>query len=195
MRIAVQGVPGCFSEQAALGYDPLAEIANCDDFAGIFAALEQGRADRGMVPVENTLAGAVDEAQALLRQHAVQVEAEVQLQIELCLMIHPGSGLERIQRVLSHPVALRQCGRFLGEHPGWLVTPFFDTAGSVQEVMRLGEGGSLDTAAIAGARAAEVYGASIVARGIGDRKANFTRFFVISLPARRVPEGRQAGAE
>ncbi len=186
MRIAVQGVPGCFSEQAALALRPGAAIIHCPNFAGIFAALDEGRADRGLVPVENTLAGAVVEARAELDRHPVEVEAEHRLQIEMCLLLHPAAQLDQIVRVLSHPVALRQCGRFLAAHPDWQVVSFFDTAGSVEEIMRLGGVGRLDSAAIASAHAGAVYGARIAIRGIGDLKENFTRFFLVAKAGGRV---------
>jgi len=189
MRIAVQGVRGCFSEQAALRLRPQAEIVGRPSFAGIFAALAQGETELGLVPVENTLAGPIAETQTLLRQHAVEVIDEVRFQIEHCLMLHPASSLERVRQVLSHPVAFQQCGNFLSQHADWLVVPFFDTAGSVQEIMRLG---SPELAAIASARAAEVYGATVALRDIGDKRANFTRFFLIAPCSGRVlPKERE----
>lgn len=177
MTIAVQGIAGCFSEQAALQLRPGAEIVCVHAFADIFALLAAGKVDRGLVPYENTLAGPIGEAQDLLRQQAVRVEDEVRLRIVHCLMLHPASSIERVRRVLSHWAALQQCGLFLAQHPEWQVVPFFDTAGSVEEIMRTG---ALDAAAIASARSAEVYGARLALRDIGDQSNNFTRFFLIA---------------
>jgi prephenate dehydratase len=193
LRIAVQGVPGCFSEQAALQLHPEASIYHCTQFSDLFTALGVA-ADAAIVPIENTLAGKVEETQALLRQHRdeIDIAAEVPLRIELCLMLHPASSMDDIREVLSHPVALRQCKKFFAQHPDWRAVPFFDTAGSVEEAVRRGAAGEFDTAAIASARAATVYGAMIAARGIGDQIANFTRFFLVTAPGASVlrKEGR-----
>ena len=211
MRIAVQGVPGCFSEQAALQLRPQAEILHCADFSAMFTALVSGTAaasasgatavvtvEAAIVPIENTLAGMVEETAVLLRQYQdqIQVDSEVQLQIELCLMLHPSAAMTGVREVLSHPVALRQCKKFLAQWPAWRVTSFFDTAGSVAEAMRRGAAGQLDTAAVASPRAAAVYGARIAQRGIGDANANFTRFFLVTAPAASVlpREGRGEGS-
>ncbi len=210
MRIAVQGVPGCFSEQAALQLRPQAGILHCADFSAMFTALLSGTAaesaagageaavDAAIVPIENTLAGTVEETAVLLRQYQdqIQVDSEVQLQIELCLMLHPSAAISGVREVLSHPVALRQCRKFLAQWPDWRVTSFFDTAGSVAEAMRRGAARQLDTAAIASANAAAVYGARIAQRGIGDQHANFTRFFLVTASPASVlrREGRGEGS-
>lgn len=194
MTIAVQGIPGCFSEQAALQLHPEAAIAHCATFGDMFTTLLGGRAEAAIVPIENTLAGTVEDTQLLLRQYQSQIEVagEVELQIELCLMLHPAGTLEQVRQVLSHPVALRQCKKFFAQYPHWRAVPFFDTAGSVEEAVRRGASGEFDTAAIASARAASVYGATIAARGIGDQIANFTRFFLVTAPGASVlrKEGR-----
>jgi prephenate dehydratase len=100
-------------------------------------------------------------------------------------MAAPGVQLSRLRRVLSHPVALEQCREFLRAHPRLRAESFYDTAGSVKHVV---ESGSRDTAAIAGLRAAAVYGAHILRRGLEDDKQNFTRFFLVSRK-RRVVRG------
>lgn len=195
MTIAVQGVPGCFSEQAALQLHPEAVIAHCASFGDMFTTLLGGAAEAAIVPIENTLAGRVEDTQVLLRQYQDQitVAGEVSLQIELCLMLHPAGALEQVEQVLSHPVALRQCKKFLAQYPHWRVVPFFDTAGSVAEAVRRGAGGDFGTAAIASARAATVYGATIAARGIGDQIANFTRFFLVTAAGSSVLRKEGAG--
>ncbi|HUX65873.1 MAG TPA: prephenate dehydratase domain-containing protein [Terriglobales bacterium] len=186
MRIAIQGIAGCFSEEAALGLHPRAQLIACPDFAALFAALEEGRAQRALLPVENSIAGPIAEAQALLARHRVRVLADHRHPIEQCLLLLPGADPAQVRRVLSHPVALRQCSRFLAR-AGWQVEPFFDTAASAREIVRRGQP---DLAAIASARAAAVYGAQVARRGIADRRQNFTRFFLIAPRRERVLKGR-----
>ncbi|HVA64596.1 MAG TPA: prephenate dehydratase domain-containing protein [Terriglobales bacterium] len=186
MRIAIQGIAGCFSEEAARTLHPRARMVACPDFAGIFAALEQGRAERGLLPVENSIAGPILESQALLAQHRVRVVADLRHRIELCLLLLPGAHRAGVRRVLSHPVALRQCGRFL-EPTGWQIEAFFDTAASAREILRRGQA---DLAAIAGARAAAVYGAQVAKRAIADRRQNLTRFLLIAPRPRSVLNDR-----
>jgi len=148
----------------------------CPDFDGIFAALAEGRAERGLLPVENSIAGPIEEAQALLAQHPVRVVADLRHRIELCLLLLPDAPRAGVRRVLSHPVALRQCGRFL-QQAGWLIEPFFDTAASAREIMRRGQS---DWAAIAGPRAAAAYGARVAKRGIADHRQSLTRFLLLA---------------
>lgn len=176
MRIALQGVPGCFSQQAAERLRPNAQPVYCRRFEDMFAALANGRAEAALVPVHNTLAGEIAPTQALLRRHPSRVTAEIRLRIELCLMIHPTSTPARIRRVLSHPVALAQCGRFLRQHSAWQPVPYFDTAASAGHLMLRRD---LVSAAIAPLRAVQVYGARMLQRGIGDTKDNYTTFQLI----------------
>lgn len=180
MRIAVQGVAGCFSAAAARQVAPAAELVYCRGFDDVFAALAQGAAERGLVPVENTLAGEITPVQQLLARHPVRVEAETRLRIEPCLISLPGASLTGIRRVFSHAVALRQCGQFLARHPDWQIDSYFDTAASVQLIMQAGQP---EQAAIAGPQAAAPYGAAVLVRGIGDVADNFTRFLLIAAPS------------
>jgi prephenate dehydratase len=176
MRIAVQGIAGCFSAAAAAQLAPGSEIVYCPAFDDIFFALERGSADRGLVPVENTIAGEIAATRKLLAQHPVRVLAETRLRIEQCLIALPGAILADIRRVFSHPVALQQCGKFLAHYPHWQVEAYFDTAASVQHIMQQ----ALPTlAAIAGPQAAPTYGAQVLVPGIGDVVDNFTRFVLV----------------
>ncbi|MGH9520098.1 MAG: prephenate dehydratase domain-containing protein [Terriglobales bacterium] len=173
MRIAIQGVPGCFSEAAMQWLRPRAQPVFCRRFEDIFATLASGGAEAALVPVHNTLAGEIAATRTLLRLHPMRKIAATRLRIELCLMIHPSSTPERIVRVLSHPVALAQCGHFLGRHPGWKPIPYFDTAGSAGYVMLRRD---LVSAAIAPLRAVQAYGTRLVERDMGDTAENYTTF-------------------
>ncbi len=180
-RVAIQGEKGSFSEAAArhlLGRNGL-ELLCCASFADVFSALRRGAAATAVIPIENTLAGSVAANYDLLRREAVTIVAETNLRIRHQLITPPGVSLRAIRRVLSHPVALDQCRRFLRRHPRWEAVPFYDTAGSVQYIV---EQGLRDAAAIAGVPAAKAYGARVVAANIEDNPRNFTRFLRL-LPA------------
>lgn len=181
MKIAIQGEPGSFSEEAALNLRPEAKISCCPSFREVFAQLAARTVDRALIPIENTLAGSVTENYDLLREHNAFIQAETQLRIKHNLIIHPASRTQQIRRVLSHPVALQQCRTFLRKHGQWEVVPFYDTAGSVKQMM---EQGWKDAAAIASRRAVDVYGARLLREGIEDNKKNFTRFFLLSRSER-----------
>ncbi len=176
-KVAVQGAPGCFSHAAARGLMGELELVPCRTFQQLFDAVATGRAELGIVPVENALAGAVVENLDLLSQRGLPVVAETYLRVEMCLVAPPGSRIEALTAAGSHPVALRQCGDFFARHPHLRSVVAHDTAGAIQELM---EGRAEYDAAIGPALAAELYGAEILQRGIEDHSNNYTRFLVIS---------------
>jgi prephenate dehydratase len=176
MKIAIQGEPGAFSHEAALKLVPGAEILPCALSAGVFAALDSGAADAAAIPIENSLAGSVLEHFDLLLRHDVKVVREILVRIRHNLIALPGASADQIDRVYSHPVALAQCRRFLAAHPKMKAIGFYDTAGSVKQLMELRDP---SVAAIAGQAAAVHYGAEILARGIEDDPENYTRFFLV----------------
>lgn len=176
MRVAIQGEPGSFSHEAALKARPEATILPCALSAEVFAALVQGAVDAAIIPIENSLAGSVLEHYDLLLSHDVAVESEWLLRIRHNLIGLPGASVERIRQAYSHPVALAQCRRFFEQHPEMEAAAFYDTAGSVKQLMELRDSG---IAAIAGSQAASHYGGEILLADIEDNPANFTRFFLI----------------
>lgn len=176
MRIAIQGEHGSFSHEAALKLVPRAEIMPCALSAEVFAALAAGQTDGAVIPIENSLAGSVSEHFDLLLSHDVKAVQETLLRIRHNLIAVPGVALEEIDRVYSHPVALAQCRRFLAGHPRMKALAFYDTAGSVKQIM---ETGDRRTAAIASEAAARQFGAQILQSGIEDNPENFTRFFLV----------------
>ena len=180
MKIAIQGEPGAFSHEAALKLVPGAEILPCALSADVFAALDSGAADAAAIPIENSLAGSVLEHFDLLLRHEVKVVRETLVRIRHNLIALPGASAGQIDRVYSHPVALAQCRRFLAAHPKMKAIGFYDTAGSVKQLMELREAG---VAAIASEAAAIHYGAEILARGIEDDPENYTRFFLVHRAA------------
>lgn len=179
---AYQGAPGAFSEEAALellggaGARRPPRLLACRRFADVFDALGEGRAALGVVPVENTLAGAVTAVGDLLRRRPVRVVGEVVRRISHCVAARPGAALEGIRRVLSHPVALAQCRLFFERHPWLQPVEVYDTAGAMERVMATG---GCEDAALGSRRAAGLYGAAVLAGAVEDRAENFTRFLAL----------------
>jgi prephenate dehydratase len=176
MKIAIQGEPGAFSHEAALKLVAGAEIVPCALSAEVFAALDAGAVDAAAIPIENSLAGSVLEHFDLLLRHDVKVVEETLVRIRHNLIAMPGASIGEIDRVFSHPVALAQCRRFLARQPAMKAIAFYDTAGSVKQLMELGD---RSAAAIASEAAAAIYGAEILERDIEDNPENYTRFFLV----------------
>ena len=175
---AIQGVRGAFSHAAAIdaaGED--VEVLECRTFEDLFEAVADRKADRGVVPVENSLAGAVQRNMDLLLEHDLHVVAEAQVRVRLCLAARPGTALEHVRRVGSHPVALEQCRAFFRANARLEQVAAFDTAGSIKELMR---GVSSYDAAIGSSLAASLYGASVLATDLEDDPGNFTRFLIVA---------------
>jgi prephenate dehydratase len=187
VRIAIQGEPGSFSHEAALKANPEATLLPCTLSAEVFAAVAGGAVDAAVIPIENSLAGSVVEHYDLLLSHPVGVESEWLLRIRHNLIGVPGTRLERIRQAYSHPVALAQCRRFFVEHPEIEAAPFYDTAGSVKQLMELRDSG---VAGIASTQAASHYGAEILVSGIEDNPENYTRFFLIRKREQVRPQSR-----
>lgn len=174
--VAFQGEHGAFSEEAIRQqFGPAATTLPCHAFEDIFAAVEEGRADFGAVPVENSVAGSINKAYDLLLDHDLKVWGEVLLRVRHNLLAMPGATLPQIAVVRSHPQALAQCERFLNRH-GWQAAPWYDTAGSAKELAASPVEG---VAVIASALAAEIYGLHVLAAGIEDLAFNYTRFFLV----------------
>ena len=175
-RVAFQGERGAFSEEAALRLlGPEIELLPRRTFADLFNSLDL--ADYLLAPVENTIAGPVQSSVDLLRSSALKVLDEIEIKIEQHLIGCRDATFETIETVQSHPVALAQCSRFFQTHPQLKFVTADDTAGSVAEVIRLRDP---KRAAIAGQRAAELYGGSIIRKSIQDQAENYTRFILLS---------------
>ncbi len=177
VAVAFQGEPGAYTEEAALRFfGKSTEGHPYESLDEVFEAVEVGDVPFAMVPVENSLEGSITRAYDLLLDSPLMVCGETELRISHCLIANAGAGLDTIKTVYSHPQALGQCRSFLG-HLNCELIPASDTAGSVRMIK---EQRLLDSAAIAGAGAAEIYGMKIIAREIEDNPHNFTRFFVLS---------------
>ena len=175
MKIAIQGELGSNSHMAALEMVAGGEIVACALSRSVLEGVVEGRVDIAVLPIENSLHGSVAEHYDLLFEQAVQVVGESLLRIRHNLIVAPGVKMEDVRRVISHPVALSQCRKFL-EEKKLEVMPFYDTAGSVKHLM---EEGLRDTAGVAPRLAAEVYGGSVLVENIEDHEENYTRFHLI----------------
>jgi prephenate dehydratase len=180
MTIAYQGEPGAFSEAAiAAAWGAAATAVPCASFSDVIAAVESGRADGGLLPVANSIAGAVDESVRAIERSTLSVVGETTLPIHLDLLAVEGATLETVRTVESHPVALRQCRQFLAAHPRIEARASHDTAGAAREVAASGD---RRRAAVASARAGALYGLTTLASAIEDRTGNVTRFAIVARP-------------
>ncbi len=176
MKVAIQGELGSFSHEAALSLVQEAFMVPCMAAADVLRALDSSQVEAAVIPVENSLAGSVIDFYDLFFEHEFAIERELQMRIRHNLIAAPGTTLDTLRRVLSHPVALAQCKEFFAAHPHLKATSFYDTAGSVQHVMKER---NPELAAIASKQAAVQYGAEILRAGIEDHAESYTRFWLI----------------
>jgi prephenate dehydratase len=176
LRIAYQGEPGAFSEAASRQVAVDADLVACLSFEAVFAAVEGEPATYGVLPIENSIGGSIHRNFDLLLEHSVPIVGEVELPVVHHLLALPGVPLEAVRRIYSHPQGLAQCDRFLRTLTGVEVVATYDTAGSAKLIR---DEGMRDAAAIASARAAEVFGLVALKSAIQDYEHNVTRFLVI----------------
>jgi chorismate mutase/prephenate dehydratase len=177
VKVAFQGERGAFSESAIYNYfGPSAEIKPCRDLSEVFESIDKQETRFGVVPIENSLEGSVNQTYDLFLKHDLKVCGETILRVSHCLIANPEITLADVKTVYSHPQALAQCRIFL-ERLGCDLVPTYDTAGSVK---MLKEKGLRDAAAVASERAAQIYGMKVLAKEIEDNPTNYTRFFVLS---------------
>lgn len=175
--VAFQGEKGAYSEEAAtLFFGSSSNSKPYRSLSEVFGAVEEELVDAGIVPIENSLEGSVNQTYDLLLSSELKVSGEVVLRVTHCLIANKKMSLESVKTVYSHPQALAQCRNFL-DNLKCEVTPTYDTAGSVKLIK---EKKLMDSCAIASERAAKIYKMAILARGIEDDKNNYTRFFVLS---------------
>src|SRR5256886_8372449 len=139
-KIAFQGEPGPYSEQALSLLAPAAESQPQREFRDVAQAVLDGRAQYGLLPIENSLVGSIATNFDLIAESGLAIVGEVVSAVHHCLLGVPGAKRGGLRRVLSHPVALAQCERFLGALGGEVeVMAFYDTAGAAAEVARRGD--------------------------------------------------------
>jgi prephenate dehydratase len=181
LTVAIQGERGAFSHEAAIAaLGPQMEVLPRATFDELFDSVVEGKADRALVPIENSLHGSIHENYDRLKSRPLHIVGETQLRIRQCLIGRPGGSVATIRRVASHPVALAQCRRFFAERPNVEAVTAYDTAGAVQDLMK---GGLATQGAIASRLAAEIYGAQVLLEGIEDDPENYTRFLLLAKEA------------
>ena len=180
-RVAIQGIAGSFHDIAAREYfkDEEIEIVPCETFAQVFQTMKSDTSLISLVAIENTIAGSLLQNHQLLKNSGLKIAGEHKLRIKHNLVAIAGQSVEDIKEVYSHPIALMQCGEFLGQNKGIKAIEYDDTASSAKMVAELNETGK---AAICGEEAAQIYGLEILAKGIETNKRNFTRFLVLADP-------------
>ncbi|MBI2909712.1 MAG: prephenate dehydratase [Chloroflexi bacterium] len=177
-RIAHLGPPGTFTEEAAILYDAIAQLLPFPSVAAVASAVDTGMADEGIVAIENSIEGSVtDTLDLLIHESNLMIRREVMLPISHCLLTKPGVKAAQVKAIFSHPSALGQCRRFIERcFPKAQVIASLSTTAAVEEMLA----GQAPAAAIATQRAAAIYGAEILAKGIQDQSANVTRFVVLA---------------
>ncbi len=177
-KVTFQGVAGAYSEEAVRQYfSTEVQSVPCRTLVDIFLGVEGREVEYGMLPVENAVAGSVNQSYELLMEHDLRIYAEVILRVRHMLLATPGTEFSDIKRVRSHPQALAQCQRYLVRH-GLEPELAVDTAESARELATNPEVG---VAVIASELAGELCGLEILDRNIEDFPFNYTRFFVLSL--------------
>jgi prephenate dehydratase len=184
LTVAIQGERGAFSHQAAIrALGAEIQVLTKATFDELFDSVVEGKADRALVPIENSLRGSIHENFDRLKSRPLHIVGETQMRICQCLIARPGTSIAMIRRVASHPVALAQCRRFFADRPQVEAVNAYDTAGAVQDLMK---GGLATQGAIASKLAAELYGAQVLIEGIEDDPENYTRFLVLAREAESV---------
>lgn len=175
-RIACQGVPGAYSGEAAARLFNGAEPAFYDTFADVFSAIQDGKADYGILPVENSSAGSVNEVYDLVMKHRFTIAAAVELPVNHCLLALPDADPQKLRAVYSHPQGLAQCADYIAARRLEPRT-YLNTAAAARMVA---ESGDPTICAIASCTASEIYKLKIIDKDIQSVKNNSTRFIAIS---------------
>lgn len=180
--VAYQGEPGAYSEEGAREMWPDAEHRPHASIRKVFEAVEVGRVDFGLVPIDNSQAGSINETYDLFLKHGLHLVGETIVRVDHCLLALPGSAIDDLHEVISHPQAIAQCEEFLTALD-ISVRAEYDTAGAA---MRIVEDKLTTTGAIASRRAADLYGLEVLAERIQTYADNYTRFGALSRGAQPI---------
>lgn len=179
-RIAIQGIKGCFHEQAAYKFYegvglPKPEVVECSSFEDLYRRMDEGKADAAIMAIENTVSGGLLPNFELLRKYDRKIKGEVFLRIKQNLMTLPGQKIEDLREVRSHYMAINQTRPYFNDYPWIRLVEYGDTAKSAADIVKEGVKG---VGAIASDLAADIYDLEIIAESIETYKQNFTRFLV-----------------
>lgn len=182
--VAYQGEAGAYSEEGVLALWPVASHVPLATIRKVFEAVEVGRADCGLVPMDNSLAGSINETYDLFLKHGLHLVGETIVRVDHCLLALPGVAIDDLEEIVSHPQAIAQCEEFLtGLNRSTRAE--YDTAGAAK---RIHDEKLATTGAIASRRAADLYGLSVLAERIQTYPDNYTRFGALSRTPQAVAE-------
>lgn len=177
LKIGFQGVEGSFSEEALLNYfGKEAMTSSFRFFEDVFMAIDRGDVDYGILPVENSSTGSVNEVYDLLRKYGCHINGEIVLKVKQNLLGVKGASMEDIKEVYSHSQGFQQSAEFFKEHPSWKLIPYHNTALGAKLVS---EAGDISRAAVASERAAAIYGLDILKENLNFNSKNYTRFVIV----------------
>jgi prephenate dehydratase len=182
--VAYQGEEGAFSEEGVIGLFPSAERRPYSSIRKVFEAVEVGRADFGVVPMDNSQAGSINETYDLFLKHGLHLVGETVVRVDHCLMALPGTAIDDLTEVISHPQAIAQSEEFLSALDT-RIRPEYDTAGAAKRIFDEKLEG---VGAIASRRAAELYGLELLAERIQTYPDNYTRFGALARSAQALDE-------
>lgn len=186
-RVLYQGEPGAYAEEAAVRFfGPDCRRSNTATWEDIFVALRDGQADYGVLPIENSSTGSINQVYDLLARYGAYIVGEQTIRVDHCLMAPPGATLDTVRLVCSHEQGLFQCEDYLKQHPQWQRKAMLNTAAAAKWAA---DSGDVTVAAIGSRHAAGLYGLTILAEGVNTNRENFTRFVVVS-PLPELREGR-----
>jgi prephenate dehydratase len=193
MKVSIQGELGCFHEVAARQYfgNDVIDIVTCSTFDMTLKAVQEGKADVAMMAIENARSGSILYNYSLIRESGLKMLGEHNLRVVQNLMALPGQTINEIKQIRSHPIALSQCMTFLNNYPEITLVEADDTAGSAKLIS---EHRLKKIAAIASAKAAEIYGLEIIVPGIETYKKNYTRFLVVGSEDKGETGGNKVSA-
>ena len=174
---ACQGVEGAYSQCACDKLFVLPDIRYFGSFQGVFEAVEQGSCRFGVLPIENSTAGSVNQVYDLMKKHHFYIVRSIKLRVDHNLLAKKGSKLSDIKEILSHQQAIDQCSDFLKSLKGVKVTPCANTAIAAKRVAESGRG---DIAAISSRNCAELYDLSVISDTVQNTDSNYTRFICIT---------------
>ena len=176
-HVACQGVEGAYQQIATERIFRRPTISYLDTFEGVFQAVEEGFADFGVLPIENSTAGSVNQVYDLMMRHHFHIVRSCRLKIDHNLLVRPGTRREDVRVIYSHQQAISQCADFIASFPGCRVHVCENTARAAQKVAQSTDPG---IAALASRACADLYGLDIVEASVQDNKNNYTRFACIA---------------
>ncbi len=177
-RVVFPGAEGAYTQEAMMRY--FGKDVNCfhvDTFRDAMIAIDEGSADYAVLPIENSTAGIVNEIYDMLVEFENYIVGEQIIRIEHCLMAVPGTKIDEIQTIYSHPQSLMQSARYLQEHASWKQISMNNNAFAAKKVAKDQD---RTQAAIASAHAAETYGLEILEKGVNQSSTNSTRFIIVT---------------